>query len=352
MIFRAPDYRLLALLALACSLRWATPACAAPPMYVEVAIEPGAPITAPQEWARLLGKMGLGRVQIRSARPDDQPKIAVQQSTTGPRVKVVAILSRRGELVLPNRRFKSHDLAAMRKYFEELPADALEGDAERGRFHLTVKQFQTVYGDFSEPVDFSTTGKTTAELLRRLAEKFATPVERDRASETLLSDSPLTMELRGMSAGVSLALALRQKGLALKPEKPRGEPLQIRVIRYDRAVETWPVGWKSKASPRQLAPKMFEFLNIEIAGYSLTQSLDALKPRLGVPVILDQWILKREDIQPNQVQVKLPQGKTYLKKAVDRILSQARLAGELRVDELGQPFYWVTQFGKDSLRAE
>jgi hypothetical protein len=40
-----------------------------------------------------------------------------------------------------------------------------------------------------------------------------------------------------------------------------------------------------------------------------------------------------------------------VRRAVDSILSQGRLAGELRVDEAGQPFYWITQFDKDSPRA-
>ena len=51
------------------------------------------------------------------------------------------------------------------------------------------------------------------------------------------------------------------------------------------------------------------------------------------------------------MQVKLPRGKTYIRKAVDVILAQGRLGGELRVDEAGTPFYWVTQFTKDSPRA-
>jgi len=326
----------------------ATSLYGAPTIEIEVAIAPGVPITAPQTWAKLLGKMGLDRVQLRSAQTDDRPQITATDS----RIQVLAILSRRNELVLPKRKFKSHNLTALRKYFADLPINVAEGDDPHGRFGLTEKQFRAVYDDLSNLVDFPTTGMTTASLLLRQEKKFATSVVHDPVSETLLINSPLTVELRGKAAGTALALALRQEGLALKPEKPRGKPLQLRVIRYSRAVETWPVGWKSEAVARQLAPKMFEFLNIEIDGYSLTQALDALAPRLGVPVVIDEWILKRKEIEPDRVQVKLKRGKTYLKKAVDRILSQARLTGEMRVDELGQPFYWVTQFGEESLRAE
>ncbi len=348
MSFWFSSTRLPAVLALALLLHFSDPACGALPIDIEVAMAPGVPITAPQEWAKLLGKMGLARVRLRSVRPDDQPQITATES----RIQVLTILSRKNELILPDRRFKSYHQTALRKYFEDLPGKLAEGDEPRGRFDLTDKQFRVVYDDFSKLVDFSTIGMTRAELLRRFAKKFAAPTEFDPVAKIRLSNSPLTRELRDMTAGMSLALVLRQEGLALKPEKPHGEPLRVRVILYDRAVETWPVGWKSEAVARQLAPKMFEFLTLEISGYSLTQALDALKPRLGVPVIMDQWILNRKEIKPDEVQVKLKRGKTYLKKAVDRILNQARLEGEMRVDELGQPFYWVTQFGEDSLRAE
>lgn len=320
----------------------------ATPLDIEVAMEPGVAITAPQQWAQLLGKLDLGRVRLRGVQPNDQPKVTATES----RIEVLAILSRRNELVLPKRRFKVSDVAALRKYFAELPARAAEGDAPRGRFDLTEEQFRSLYGDLSQMVDFNTTGMSVAEMLRRIEDQLATPMEIDGVTQSLLNDSAISRELRGVSAGAAMAIALREEGFALEPAKPATEPLRLNVIRYDRDTDTWPVGWKSEASPRQVAPKMFESLNIEISGYTLTQALDALKPRLGVPIILDAWILEREDIQLDQVQVMHPKEKTYLKKAVDRILSQARLAGDLRVDELGQPFYWVTQFGKDSVRAE
>ena len=162
------------------------------PIEIEVATEPGVAVTAPQEWARLLGKMDLARVRVRSARPGDQPQIRVQESAPGSRVMVLAILSQRNELVLPRHRFKSHDSAALRKFFEELPANAGEASAERGRFDLTEKQFRIVHGELSQIVDFSTQGKTAEDLLLRLAQNFATPVVRDPVVDALLSNSPLT----------------------------------------------------------------------------------------------------------------------------------------------------------------
>lgn len=352
MNIRATTFRLISLGAVAFACLGGSVATAALPIDIEVAMESGLPITAPQEWAKLLGKLDLNRVRLRSVRADDEPTMEVNESVVGLRIKLVAILTRRNELVLPKRKFRAHNLSALKTYFEQLAAEGTEVDADRGRFDLTEKQFMTVHADFSKTVEFSTKDLTAAEVLQRLAAKFKLPVVSTIAAKSRLDGDPLGVELRDMATGTALAIALRRGGLALKPEKPTGGSLQLRVLLYNPQIETWPVGWKSEAIKPKLAPKMFESLTIEIANFTLTEALTAIIPRLGVPLILDQWILDQLEIDPDKVEVKYPRRKVYLKRAVDKILSQARLVGELRVDEQGNVFYWVTQFGKNSLRAE
>ena len=97
---------------------------------------------------------------------------------------------------------------------------------------------------------------------------------------------------------------------------------------------------------------MFRITTIEIKGYTLAQTLVAMAPHMGVPMVVDQRTLTSLEIEPETIRVNVPRKKTYVKKAVDQVLSQSRLGGELRVDEVGRPFYWITQFGKLSRRAE
>ena len=72
---------------------------------------------------------------------------------------------------------------------------------------------------------------------------------------------------------------------------------------------------------------------------------------MEVPLLFDERVLAVRSIDPAKIEVSFPRGKTYIRRAVDRVLSQARLAGELRVDEAEKPFYWITQFGPDNLPA-
>ena len=323
---------------------------AALPIELEVAMEPGHSLTAPQEWTQLLGKMNLARVRLRTMRTSDQPKVTAIQVGLSTRYQVLAILSSQDELILPEQRFQAHDRRRLQTYFEQLPVETKHSASSRGRFDLTEKQFLDLFIELSQPVAFLTNGETGSVVLKRLEGTLSVPVVHSPQSTALLTE-PLGNELRGISTGTALAIVLRQQGLVLRPEQLRGEPLRLVVAAYDRKRDAWPVGWKLGKSIRLIAPQLFEQLTLEASDITFAEVLTHLKPRLKVPVILDQWIMTQRNIVPRQSQVKLARRKTYLKGALDRLASQARLATELRVDEQGEPFLWITQYGKDSLRA-
>lgn len=323
---------------------------AALPIELEVATEAGLALTAPQQWAKMLGQMNLSRVRLRGIRSGDRPEVTPTELGGRTRYRILAVLNSREELVLPDGRFRIGDRKALQTYFKQLSISTADDRAPRGRFDLTEKYFRIAHADLARPVGFSTKGMTSYDLLTRLEKHFSVPVV--RVGITSARDAaPMDVELSEFSAGTALAIALRRDGMVLRPERQRGEGLRLTVSPYNRRRESWPVGWKSEASPRQVAPTLYDSLTLEIGNYTLRQALDALAPRIGVPVVMDDWILAERGIKPNEIPVKLARKKTFLKFAIDRLLSQARLAGEVRIDEQGQPFLWVTQFGKDSPHA-
>ena len=320
------------------------------PIELEVAIDSGSSLTAPQEWTGILGKMGLARVRLRGIRASDQPVITPLQVGKSTHFQVLAILSSRDELILPEHRFRTQDRRKLQTYFEQLPAEAQHRALPRGRFDLTEDQIRDLLTELSQPVSFSTKDETGSNVLRRLEETLSVPIVRSPQSTILLTE-PWANELRGVSTGTALAIGLRQQGLVLRPEQPRGETLRLTVEIYDRERDAWPVGWKPERSVRLVAPQMFKQITLEARDITFSEVLSQLQPQLKVPVLQDHWILTQRKIAPEQVPIKMARRKTYLKGALDRLASQARLATELRVDEQGEPFIWITQFGKDSPQA-
>ncbi|QEG37431.1 hypothetical protein [Bythopirellula goksoeyrii] len=343
---RKPSYT-IRMVSVLLTLLLANRASAEVAIDIEVAMVPGVPITAPQEWAKRLGKLGLARVQIRSARGQEEPAATLNES--GTQVSVVAILTPRDELFVPQHRFRAGDVAKLRAYFEGLPHELAEAGIDRGPFRLTEEEFGKVFVDMEKPLSISTKGKTAATVLAHCERAFRLPTKKNASVEPLLATTPvLAMELEGLSTGTALAIALRSGGLTVRPVNEPADQLHLEVAAYERGADVWPVGWKTEGSPRSLAPQLYEAVNIEIEGYTLATALAALGPRLQVPIVMDEWILDQQEIDPAEIQVKLPRKKTTLKSAVDRMLSQARLAGEIRTDDSGAPFLWVTQYGPDS----
>ena len=84
------------------------------------------------------------------------------------------------------------------------------------------------------------------------------------------------------------------------------------------------------------APALFESLNVEIDGYTLAEALDAIGPRIKMPLYWDHAALAEHKIDPATMQGRTCRAREPTTSAIlDRVLAQARLAGKLRVDEAG-----------------
>ena len=145
--------------------------------------------------------------------------------------------------------------------------------------------------------------------------------------------APVADELKGLSAGTALAMLLRTVGLAMRPEKPRGEPVVVsnhrrrRLSRRGKArsakpiprtAKNWPIGWEPDKAPGAIAPSLFESLNAEIDGYTLEEALAAIRPRLKVPIYVDHAALAAHNIEPAKDQVKLARTRMSYKRVLDR----------------------------------
>jgi hypothetical protein len=217
-----------------------------------------------------------------------------------------------------------------------------------------------VFADLSQSIDFETKGQQPKPLLDRLQTKLTLKFEIDGDSERLLRDAkPVDDELKGITTGTGLAMMLREYGLAMRPEKSRGQAVAYRFVvagadalgqttlgktsAPDPNAKNWPIGWEPDKAPGEIAPSLLESLNAEIDGYSLEEALGAIGPRLKLPLYLDHASLAAHKIDPTKIQVKLPRARMSYKRLLDRVLAQAQLGSSIRTDESGMPFLWVTR---------
>ena len=114
------------------------------------------------------------------------------------------------------------------------------------------------------------------------------------------------------------------------------------VIDVSRATESWPIGWPTDKKARQLAPQLFEFLDVDIQRQPLADVLEVLQPRIEIPMLLDHDGCARHRVDPARAIVSIPAGRSFYQRILSSILVQSMLTSEIRQDEIGNPFLWIT----------
>lgn len=320
-------------------------AFAAPPIDLELATEQGVQITAPREWLQLLAGIGMENVRIRGAQASDEPLAENRGDAERPRYHVIGLLTADDRLRLPGGTFSRADRGRLTEYFTRLSADGAESmTAEHGRFGLTKKEFTAAHADLAQPLGFATQDQALRAVLDRAQAKFALPLAEDAEVKRVIDTAtPVKNDVSGLTTGTGLAIVLQSYELALRPTKQVGKPLALAIVPAGSVDDVWPIGWESNRSPGETSPALMEFLNVEIEGYTLQEAIDAIAPRLKLPIYWDHAALAKQKIDPAAIQVHVPRTRTFYKRILDRVLAQAHLAAQLRVDEAGTAFLWISK---------
>lgn len=300
-------------------------------------------VTAQQEWLRRLSQAGIADFRIRSGQPTDRVKVENRGSEAAPSYVVTGVITSDDELHVPGARFRSTEMSRLRQWLDDLgqlgPADRRP---EKAAFGLNVSQFQQVHEALSRPVMFSTAGVSRGEVLEKIAKQLALPLGINPNSLRAAKEDKLVEELSGVSSGTALAYLVRPLGLCLVPQATASGGLELAIVESRSDMEVWPIGWKSKKPDRDVLPVIHEFFNVNLQGVELPKVLEALSSRLKVPFLLDYNAMARHGVEPEKVTVDFPQGRTTYSLLLRRVLFQARLKSELRVDEADKPLLWIT----------
>ncbi|MCO6046505.1 hypothetical protein NG895_21610 [Aeoliella sp. ICT_H6.2] len=313
---------------------------------IEVVTAQGVQPTAQRELIETLTNAGADNVRLRGHQAGDKVELRTTGTDERPRYALIGVLDARGNLTLPGGKFNARSRSQLQDYFDRLGADGAEGvTAPRGKFGLTEKQTHVVRDDLTKMLGVETKGRPLPDVLKDADKVTGLRLNMDDSAWKIVREAkPVDDDVQMLTTGTALALLLKRDGLVLVPTKERGEEVVHRIARAaDIEGDVWPVGWKPRRAPSQLAPKMMENLNAQVEGFTLQEAMDSIAPRLGLPVFWDHATLRAKKIVPSEIDVKLALQQTYLKRVADKLLFQARLRGELKVDEAGTPFYWISR---------
>jgi len=295
-----------------------------------------------QQWLQVLSRAGVKNVRIRSAQAADKVGIDVQGTAENRLYVVTGIVKSSEELLLPDGRFSPRDAARLARWLEDLAKHGPEELREpRSAFGLTREQFEQVRKALARPVGFSTRGMTRREAAEKIGRGLTLPLEMDPKSAKTLEEDKIAEELSELSCGTALAYVLRPMGLCLVPRQS-GSSLVCAVIKAEPKLEVWPVGREPEKPLPEVLPALYKFDDVNIQRVSAATVLEEIGKRLKVPVLVDHNALARHGIDPGKAIVSHPPSRTTYSLTLRKILFQAGLKSELRVDEAGKPFLWIS----------
>ncbi len=308
----------------------------------ELATQPGLALTASQDWYKSLTALGVSGLQIRQATPNDKPKIDELGPKHSRSYRVIGILSSDNVLNVPGGKFRTSDTAKLRKWLEGLGDQGAEGvTSPRTAFGLLPRQFEEVSTDLKRPVSFSTKDISAAQAVDQLGRQLKFPLVVDAAAKAALAEGDLgrraARAVGGHGAGHHAA-AGRTGVCARTPGRRRVDSITSAPAKLGM----WPVGWQPSKRPNDLLPVLYEFLNVEITGIPVSDALSAIEGRLKAPFLFDRNAMALHGVDPAKVQAEVPSKRISYSQVLRRVLAQAQLKYELRVDEGESPFLWVT----------
>jgi len=309
-----------------------------------VGTEPGVQAVALQQWYRMVTEAGVAKLDIRAVRAGENIEIVTRESASGVVYVVHGRLSARGELVVPGGRFQLKDRSKLAAWIKDLDhggPPAAPGEARP--FGLAKTDFAKVHDDLARPTSIATAGVDRRTAIEQLQKELALKlVDRGQLATAILPQDLVTEELRGLTRGTALACLLRPVGLAMQPRRGDRGQIEYHVARVEEVAEAWPIGLPAEDNARDTLPGLFDFLTAEIADRPVTDVIDAVEAHVSAPLLIDHYALGVHDIDPAKELVTHPKKRTYYLSLLRTVLFQAKLTSQLRTDEAGKPFVWIT----------
>jgi hypothetical protein len=321
-----------------------TTGVAAPPVSFELVTDEGFSMTGAQRWIEALKDLDQSGLRIRGGRAGDKTEVINRGTETSPSYHVVGILMANNQLALPHGKFSLSDRAGIAKWIEKLQDGGIDGlTATKVAFGLTSDELVDFDQRLATPISSATKGVRAGDVARKIVQSvmIESSVTAD-ARRAFARNEPVLDELNGLSAGTALAATLRPIGLVFSPEKPRGGKVRMVISDVREVQESWPVGWPPQVAPKQAAPKLYEYLTVEIKETALSEAINAIQGRVETPFLFDHNGMAREQIDVTAVNVSFPKKRVQYLRVLDQVLFQAKLKSEVRLDEAGKPFLWIS----------
>lgn len=317
---------------------------AAPPISFELVTESGFPLGGERQWIELFAKMEQTSVRIRQARVGDRENLQNLGTEDQPSYSVVGILTGRNRLRLPGGEFSLADRSRIEAWIQNVHSEGAAGPTRQTTvFGLTEAQLVVFHEKLARPASCATKGRRAGDVARDIVKGLECEYSVSETARRGFNQGDLVGdELQGLASGMVLAATVRPLGLVIRPENAGKGKTRLLICGVRETEEAWPIGWPPQNIPGKAAPKLFEYLKVTIQNQPLTTATAVVAQRVELPFVWDYNSMARQRIDPANIKVSYTKDRDTYQRILDNVLFQAGLRSELRVDEAGNPFLWIS----------
>ena len=326
----------------------ALPSVYADVVQVEIIQLEGASMEYPHTWGRELVRTDAPAVQFRNQRFGDAVSITESGTEASPVWKIIGTMDASGTILMPDgQRFRCGDAAGLATWIRELPgkmkAKKQAANAPvQGDFGLSAPLMQQMIADLKQNLNEETAGLSPVDILQKCARGLSAPFKISPAQVAALKElDPIDEELSSLSKGTVMAYVLRPAGLALVPRESNGR-LYYSIETGQKNVKPWPIGTKVDKLEAEVLPDILKKIPANMRAVPLRDAVDSISERIDVPMLYDLNAMARYGIDLDTAKVTVSAEKITYLSLLNRVLRTHKLKAELRMDENGEPFFWVT----------
>lgn len=319
-------------------------------VLVDVVMTDDCSMELPHDWFRELAKTRAPSVTIRRQKPGDVITIAQTGTDASPIWRVTGTMDSSGTIFMPDgSQFRYGDAAGLADWINALPGkmrakQQAQNAPAQGDFGLSEPVMTQLLADLKQPLSEETAGLSPLEIVQACAKGLSAKLSLSSAQIKALKElDPVDEELSGLAKGTVLAYVLRPAGLCLIPQDQNGK-LQYSIAFAAKGVKPWSIGIKVVQRESEVIPDIMETIPVNISNTPLRKVMQSISDRIKVPFLYDLNSMARYgiDLDVNKVNLTAKQIRYLL--LMKKALSQSKLIYELRMDENGEPFFWITTF--------
>ena len=320
-------------------------------LQVELIAKHGVGLAA-QRWGELFSQMGVS-LRVRTSALEEPPTVSERKLGPVREVTVVGHLDRSGRLTFADRTFTGNDLDRLSEWLREMQSYGAQGAPEgKPMWGLNQVQFGLLYQLLSEQVPKQTAGESFSAVLENVGAPRKYPFRLSTRTTDLFKSQGEPGKVRqsvvGFSRGTALAIVLAEFGLGFRPLRTPEGAIEFVVDPLTEINDPWPVGWELKQSRQETFPSLFDLKPVEVPEQPLATVLDEISRRSEVPIRIDHYSLAEQGIDIAEKTAKYPKRQSSYSLVLRSVTVPLRLKRELKIDERGQGFVWITATAKPS----